>query len=156
MDAPYACMPVAPRAPADACLALDPAALRGGTPFGNLDVALDYFGAGDCITISQAHIHWTGACGEELALAFPYPVVTGIAGREVTHSFDTDARFDFQPPQMAPHDDTTTIHVEVVKWKEGQAGVHDIDITVSITDPLYTVAPVRVHGTFCDWPYYVC
>ena len=157
MDAPFTCMTIAPRAAlAEACLALDPGSLQGATPFGNLDVALDYFGSGDCITKSQASIHWTGNCLEELSLGFSYPVVTGMNGREVNHSFDAQARFTFQPPGMAMRAATTMVHVDVVKWQEGQAGVHDIDITVTITDPLYSVMPIRVHGTFCDWPYYVC
>jgi hypothetical protein len=153
-DAPFSCMPVVPGPPA-ACLALAPSTLQGATPFGDLDVGLDYFGAGDCITISHATIEWTGACGEKLQLSFSYPVVDTGSGREVTGSFDTDARFEFRPPAMAPRDEVTTVHVDVVKWKEGQ-GVHDIDITVTVTDTRYALAPFHVMGTFCDWPYYLC
>src|SRR5689334_6078621 len=93
-DAPYTCTPLAPveHAPAADCLVLAPAPLQGTTPFGALDVAIDYFGAGDCLTISQATVHWTGACGEQLRLAFSYPVSTDGAARTVTQSFDTDAR----------------------------------------------------------------
>ncbi|HEY5945401.1 MAG TPA: hypothetical protein VIV40_07915 [Kofleriaceae bacterium] len=158
MDAPFQCMPVAPRgreAPAAACLALAPSTLQGATPFGNLDVALDGFSAGDCITISAAHINWTGACGERLSVQFSYPVVDTGSGRRVTGSFDSTARFEFQPPGMAAREDVTMVHVDVTTWQEGQ-DVHDIDITVSVPDPAYALAPLRVSGTFCDWPYYVC
>ena len=155
MDAPFACMPVAPVAPPAACLALAPSTLRGATPFGNLDVALDYFGAGDCITISAAHIQWTGACGEQLRVQFSYPVTSTANGRRVTTNFDTDARFEFKPPGLALHEHVTTIHVDVTQWQEGQ-GVHDIDITLTVTDPAYTLAPLHISGTFCDWPYYLC
>jgi hypothetical protein len=155
-DAPFMCAPIAPRTtPGPACLALTPGALQGDTPFGRLDVALDYFGAGDCITISQASIGWTGACGEQLRLTFSYPVTSDGAQRRVTQSFDADARFELTPPGMAMRHDTTAVHVDVTKWQEGN-GTHDIDITVSVTDSKYAVAPWRVHGTFCDWPYYLC
>ncbi|HEY5928192.1 MAG TPA: hypothetical protein VIV11_41175 [Kofleriaceae bacterium] len=155
-DAPFMCVPIAPaHGPPPVCLALAPADLRGTTPFGNLDVALEYFGAGDCITISSATITWRGACGELLRVQFPYPVESTSAGRRVITSFDTDARFEFDPPDAAPREDVTMIHVEVVRWQEGQ-GTHDIDITVSVTDPAYTIAPLHVVGTFCDWAYLLC
>lgn len=154
MDAPFQCMPVAP-GPPPACLALAASTLRGGTPFGELDVALDYFGAGDCITISAARLAWTGACGERLELSFSYPVEQTGSGRVVTGSFDTDARFTFRPPGMTPHEDVTTVHVDVTTWKEGM-DIHDVDLTITVTDPAYTLAPLRVAGTFCDWPYYLC
>jgi hypothetical protein len=153
-DAPFTCMPVAPR-PAAACLALDAAALTGDTPFGLLSVDVDYFGAGDCITISQATIGATGACGEKLAIQFSYPVSTDGARRRVTQSFDVDARVLFQPPGVAMQTDVANVHVEVVRWEEGQ-GVHDIDITVTISDARYALPPLRIAGTFCDWPYYLC
>jgi hypothetical protein len=165
MDAPFACMPVAPAAPPAsptptagppaACLALAPSTLRGATPFGDLDLALDYFGAGDCITISGANIQWTGACGEQLRVQFSYPVTSTTSGRRVTTNFDTDARFEFKPPGMAPREHVTTIHVDVTQWQEGQA-MHDIDITLTITDPAYALPPLHIIGTFCDWPFYVC
>jgi hypothetical protein len=154
-DAPFSCMPVAPVAPPAACLALAPSTLQGKTPFGNVDVALDYFGAGDCITISHARISWTGTCGEKLAVGFSYPVTDTGSGRQVTGSFDTDARFEFQPPGLAPVEDVTTIHVDVTQWHEGQ-DMHDIDITVTVTGAGYMLQPLRISGTFCDWPYYLC
>jgi hypothetical protein len=155
-DTPFMCAPIAPRlAPGAACLALTPGAFQGDTPFGRLDVALDYFGAGDCITISSASIGWTGACGEQLRIAFPYPVDSLNNRRRVTQSFDTDARFEFTPPGMAMRVDTAKIHVEVAQWQEGD-GTHDIDVTVNVIDSRYAVAPWRVVGTFCDWPYYLC
>jgi hypothetical protein len=157
-DAPFQCAAAAHttrRSPAT-CLALEPSALQGTTPFGDLDVQLDYFGAGDCITISSATIAWRGACGETARLQFSYPVETGTDGaRAVTHGFDTDARFEFEPPGWAPRDVVTMIHVDVVRWHEGQ-GIHDIDITVTVLDPGFSVAPLQVRGTFCDWPYYLC
>jgi hypothetical protein len=155
MDAPFICMPVAPIAPPAACLALAPSALRGSTPFGDLDVALESFSAGDCITISAAHINYTGACGEQLHIRFSYPVVDTGSGRRVTGSFDSDAHVEFRPPGMAPLDDVAKIHVDVTTWQEGQ-DMHDIDITVTITDAAYALSPLRVSGTFCDWPYYLC
>jgi hypothetical protein len=154
-DAPFTCMPVAPATPPAACLALAPSTLRGTTPFGDLDVTLDYFGAGDCITISGAHITWTGACGEQLNVLFSYPVHETGSGRYVTGSFDTDARFEFKPPGMTPREHLTTIHVDVTKWQEGQ-DVHDIDIMVTVTDAAYSLPPLHISGTFCDWPYYLC
>lgn len=154
-DAPYSCMPVDPIALPAACLALEASTLRGMTPFGAVDVALDYFGSGDCITISAAQLSWTGACGEQLHLQFPYPVVATGSGRRVTGSFDSDARFEYRPPGMPPREDATTVHVDVAQWQEGQ-GVHDIDILITITDADYALAPIHVAGTFCDWPYYVC
>jgi hypothetical protein len=154
-DTPFSCTPVAPRAPAAACLALDASSLRGATPFGAVDVALEYFGAGDCLTISAAHVAWRGACGETLRLQFSYPVVETGSGRRVTGSFDVDAWFDFQPPDAATRGDPAAIHVDVAQWQEGQ-GVHDIDITLTVTDAAYAIPPFRVHGTFCDWPYYLC
>jgi hypothetical protein len=157
-DAPFMCTPIAPRvAPGAACLALMPGSLQGDTPFGRLDVGLDYFGAGDCITISNATIGWTGSCGEQLRLTFGYPVTSDPDGthRRVTQSFDADARFELTPPGMAMRVHTTMIHVAVTHWQEG-TGTHDIDITVNVTDSKYAVAPWRVHGTFCDWPYYLC
>lgn len=153
-DAPYTCRPrVSPAAPD--CLALAPAALRGTTPFGTLDVALDYFGAGDCITISHATIGLRGACGEELTISFSYPVQDNGNGRFVADSFDADARFTFSPPTGAGGVELTPIHVAVTRWQEGM-GTHDIDITVSTTAPRYAFDPIRVVGTFCDWPYYIC
>jgi hypothetical protein len=155
-DAPFTCVPIAPReAPGPACLALAPGTLQGDTPFGRLDVALDYFGAGDCVSISQASIAWTGACGEQLRLAFSYPVDASQTLRRVTQSFDRDATFFFTPPGMAMRQARTTIHVDVTKWQEG-TGAHDIDITVSVTDSKFALAPMRIAGTFCDWPYYIC
>ena len=47
------------------------------------------------------------------------------------------------------------VHVDVTTWQEGQ-DMHDIDITVTVTDAAYGLAPLRVQGTFCDWPYYLC
>jgi hypothetical protein len=137
MDAPFSCMPVAPVAPGPACLALAD------------------FGAGDCITISSAHVTWTGACGEQLTAQFSYPVVETGSGRRVTGSFDTDARLELRPPGMAAREDVVAVHVDVTTWQEGQ-DMHDIDITLTITDARYALPPLRITGTFCDWPYYLC
>jgi hypothetical protein len=155
LDAPFQCAPVVPATP-PACLALDAATFQGTTPMGTLDADLDYFGAGDCITITRAYIRWTGACGETIGLGFSYPVHSAADNkRYVNTSFDTDARLELDPPDDSPVEDVTRIHVDVVTWQEGE-GVHDIDITVSFTEAGYSVAPIHVKGTFCDWPYYVC
>ncbi len=155
VDAPFSCMPVAPVAPGPACLALAPSQLHGTTPFGELDLALDNFGAGDCITISAAHVTWTGACGEQLTAQFSYPVVETGSGRRVSGSFDADARVEFRPPGMPAREDVVAVHVDVTTWQEGQ-DVHDIDITLTISDARYALPPLRIAGTFCDWPYYLC
>jgi hypothetical protein len=155
-DAPYTCTPIAPRAPGPACLALAPAPLQGATPFGDLDLALTSFAAADCITISIATITWTGACGEQLIVQFSYPVHATESGkRRVTTSFDRDARFMFRPPGMAMREDVATVHVDVTTWQEGQ-DLHDLDITLTVTDPAYTLPPLRMAGTFCEWASLLC
>jgi len=155
-DAPYQCMPLGPGAPAPACLALDPASFQGATALGTFDADLEYFGAGDCITISRAVISWRGACGETVSLGFSYPVHSHPdASRYVDTSFDADARLELDPPDATYSEDLTRVHVDVVKWEEGE-GVHEIDITVSFLEAGYSVAPIHVKGTFCDWPYYLC
>jgi hypothetical protein len=153
---PFSCtagMPVAPAGPA--CLALAPATLQGGTPFGDLDEALAYVGAGDCIDHATATVQWVGACQEQLVLQFPYPVTTDGARRRVVGSFDVTARMELRPVDQAPRSTTTKVHVDVTSWEEGN-GVHTIDITVAFTDGAFTVLPVHIQGTFCDWPYYLC
>ena len=155
MDAPFTCTPVAPHGPPPACLALAPSTLRGATPFGNLDLAIDYFGAGDCITISAAHLHWTGACGEELRMRFSYPVTSGSEGRSVTGSFDRDAYVEFKAPGVSAFERVTQIHVDVALWQEN-TDTHDIDITITFADAAYAVGPLRVAGTFCDWDSLLC
>jgi hypothetical protein len=158
-DASFVCQPIGPASapPASPCLALTPTALRGPTPFGNLDVQLEHFGAGDCISHAQATVVWRGTCGEELVLRFPYPtsVNTTTGKRQVAQSFDNDARFEFRAPGFAASDDLSRVHVEVTTWQEGDS-IHELDITVSILEDAYAVGPLRVAGTFCDWPYYVC
>jgi hypothetical protein len=154
-DAPFACMPVAPHGPPAACLALAPSTIRGATPFGNLDLTLDDFGAGDCITISAAHLRWTGACGEELRMRFSYPVTVGSEGRMVMGSFDRDASVEFKAPGVSAYERVTQIHVDVVTWQEGQ-DTHDIDITINFVDPAYAIGALRVSGTFCDWRHLLC
>lgn len=147
-DAPFECTP-ATEGPV--CLALAPARFSGSTPLGTLAADLAYAGAGDCITISQAVLSSVGACGEQVSLRFPYPVRSGADGkRYVASSFDTDATL-----QLSTFEDVTTIHVDVVVWQEGE-GAHDIDITVTFTEPGYTVTPIHVQGTFCDWAYWLC
>lgn len=153
-DAAGACVPPVPEPPA-ACLALGAAELRGATPFGALDLDLVHFGAGDCITISSATIRFTGACGETLLVQFPYPVTMTSDHRIVTTSFDTDARLWFQPAGAAASDTVARARVEVVHWREGET-THDIDISLTILDERFSVSPVRIQGTFCDWPYYLC
>ena len=156
MDAPYVCLPVS-QGPPPACLALGPADLQGSTPFGTLDVGLQAFGAGDCVTISSATISWRGACGEELTAQFPYPVTNSTSGRAVTTSFDTEARFTFEAPDAEPRVHVTTIHVDVALWQEHEStGTHDLDITMTVSDPAYAIGSIHVQGTFCDWPYYLC
>jgi hypothetical protein len=152
--APYQCTPARVQ-PADACLALAPGTLAGATPFGNLDVALVYFGAGDCITISQATILLRGACGEELRVSFSYPVASDGTARSVTTSFDRMAGIDFSAPGIASQRHVAPVRVDVTRWQEGQ-GMHDIDIMVTVNDPAYSLPPLRVQGTFCDWPYQLC
>ena len=157
---PFVCTATTPPVitPGPACLALSPASLRGPTPFGDLAVDLSYVGAGDCLTISTATISWVGSCQEEVVLQFPYPVTAdGTTNkRRVTTSFDPHwARFELRPFQGAARDATTSIHVDVANWQEGD-GVHTIDITVTFTDPAFALPPVHIEGTFCDWPYYLC
>jgi hypothetical protein len=143
-------------AAAQACLALSPAALVGDTPFGAVDASLAYFGSGDCLTISHAVVSWRSACGDDLTLEFSYPVTMDGTKRHVPPgSFDRVASFAVQPPGGARHTDTTMVHVDVVTWQEGD-GTHTVDITVSVTDPAYNLAPIHLEGTFCDWPYYLC
>jgi hypothetical protein len=142
--------------PGPACLALAPVSLQGSTPFGELDVDLAYFAAGDCIDHAMATIAWIGACQEQVLLQFPYPTTSDGMKRRVATSFDpSSARFELRPFQEAARDVTTSIHVDVVNWQEGD-GVHSIDITVSFTDPSFMLPPLHIAGTFCDWPYYVC
>jgi hypothetical protein len=153
---PFVCstgMPVAPAGPA--CLALGLSPLQGRTPFGDLDLALAYFGAGDCLTISQATIGWVGACQEQLAVQFSYPVTTDGTRRRVVGAFDSDARVELRPLDDAPRTTVTKIHVDVTSWEEGM-GVHTIDITVTFTDASFAVGPMHIQGTFCDWPFYLC
>ena len=153
---PFVCttgMPVVPAGPA--CLALAPVTFEGATPFGDLDVALAYFGAGDCIDHATATIGWVGGCQEQLSVQFPYPVTTDGARRRVVGSFDVTARVELRPAGEAPRSTTTTVHVDVTSWEEGN-GVHTIDITVAFTNGAFTVPPVHIQGTFCDWPYYLC
>lgn len=142
---------------AQACLALDPAPLRGSTPFGAVDGALAYFGSGDCLTISHATISWRSACGDDLSLSFSYPVQADSTNKRhvAPGSFDQPATFAVQPPSGGYHYMTTMVHVDVVTWQEGD-GIHTVDITVTVTDPAYNVAPIHIQGTFCDWPYYLC
>jgi hypothetical protein len=153
LDAPYQCAPRAALPPA--CLALAPSTLQGATPFGPLELALDSFASGDCITISAAHIAWSGACGERLRVQFSYPATETGSGRVVTGSFDATARFEFQPPGMAHREHVTSLHVDVTLWREGP-DQHDVDITLTVTDPAYSLPPVRISGTFCDWPFWLC
>lgn len=153
-DSHFVCMPVAPVA-GPTCLALGPAALVGTTPLGTVDVALEYFGAGDCITISLATISLRGACGESVSLRFSYPVTSDGGTRRVVQSFDATARFAIQPQGEASVERVTMVHVDVAKWQEGQ-GTHEIDIVVTVTDPMFSVSPLHVQGTFCDWPYQLC
>jgi hypothetical protein len=153
-DSGFSCVPVAPAA-GPTCLALGAATLAGTTPLGAVDVALDYFGAGDCITSSRATIGLLGACGEAVSLQFSYPVTFDGESRLVEASFDATARFTLEPQGEAPRDQTTTIHVEVTKWQEGQ-GVHELDVVVTVTDPTFALAPLHIAGTFCDWPFYLC
>lgn len=154
---PFICQTtMAPVAPAPACLALAPASLQGSTPFGDLDVDLSYFGAGDCITISHATIQWVGQCQEEVTLQFSYPVTSdSSAKRSVMGSFDEDASIELRAYGEAPRRRLTNVHVDVTQWQEGD-GVHSIDMTLTITDPAFTIAPLHIAGTFCDWPYYLC
>ncbi len=155
-DARFECVPAAPVIAGPTCLALGGADLTGTTPFGPLAVNLDYFGAGDCITISRATIHLRGACGEAVSLQFSYPVTSGSdARRRVETSFNATARFTLQPLEHAAREIVTMIHVEVAEWQEGD-GTHDIDIVVTVTDPMFSLEPLHVKGTFCDWPYQLC
>ena len=74
----------------------------------------------------------------------------------MTGSFDPSwARFELCVPDETPREVMTTVHVDVTTWQEGD-GVHTIDMTVTITDPAFTLPPLHVQGTFCDWPYFVC
>lgn len=156
---PYKCSPDAPApapAPPAACLVLETGSIAGATPFGRLYAELEYFGAGDCITISQAVISLRGACDELVWLQFSYPVTSdSTAKRRVETSFDATARFTLEPPGEARREQVTMIHVDVTQWQEG-LDVHDIDIVVTVTDPLFSLSPLHVKGTFCDWPYYLC
>src|SRR5690606_10214611 len=116
----------------------------------------DDVGASDCVTISQATLSWLGACGEQLDVQFSYPVTQGATGREVTGSFDADARFTFRAPGLDAQTQGA-IRVDVVTWTEDAAdGTHDIDITVTFVDDAFSLGPVRIHGTFCDWPLTLC
>jgi hypothetical protein len=153
-DAPAACTQVA-RGPQPACMALQAAQLQGESPYGVLDLELGYFGAGDCVTIANATVLLHGACGEELTVRFPYPVVQEAGARRVPTSFDADAAFSLRVPGQASAQTTGAVHVEVRTWQE-QADAHDIDVTLTITDAAFAVAPLHIQGTFCDWPYYIC
>lgn len=142
--------------PGPACLALAPVSLQGATPLGDLAAELSYFGAGDCIDHASATIAFVGACEEQVLVQFSYPVTTDGAKRRVATSFDpTWARVELRPVGAAARDATTSIHVDVTNWQEGD-GVHSIDITVTFTDAAFALPPLHVQGTFCDWPYYVC
>lgn len=140
-----------------ACMALDPERLAGGSPFGALDLVVESFNAGDCITISQAVLRLRGGAGEELALHFSYPVAwqPGMEGREVTGSFDVSASARFTPAGGATSSELAAMHVDVAKWQE-QPEAHEVDVTLTLTDDAFDVNPVRVHGTFCDWPLHLC
>lgn len=153
---PFMCTPVAPP-PGGLCPLLPAEMFAGTTPFGTLDLELDYFGAGDCITISQATIGLLGSCGEELSIQFSYPVKSGSGGGRYVEAgpFDRDARFQLRPFGKPPADMTAPIHVEVTTWQEG-ASLHDIDIVVTFTGTGFSVPPLHVHGQFCDWPYLLC
>ena len=104
----------------------------------------------------SATISWVGACQEQVVLQFPYPTTSDGMKRRVATSFDPSwVRFELRPFQEAARDVTTSIHVDVVNWQEGD-GVHSIDITVSFTDPSFALPPLHIQGTFCDWPFYLC
>jgi len=153
----YQCRPPDPVAPGPTCLALETGGLIGMSPLGNHETYVQYAGAGDCITISYATFSFTGACGETVRLQFAYPVMSGTNGKRFVApgGFDREARFELEAPDLSPQNVVATVHVDVVEWQEGD-GAHDIDITITFTDPDFAIAPVHVKGTFCDWPYLLC
>lgn len=139
-------------------LELAPEPLRGGSPFGDLDLRVAGFGVADCLEISRADLTLQGPAGDSLAVNFPYPVeVDGSGLRFVGTSFDAEAGFRYTPASGPAQDEQTyAIHVDVATWQERERIPHDIEVTVTITDPEFAVAPVLVSGTFCKWRSLLC
>jgi len=157
IDQQQAVWPDASEQAACAGLVLAPAPLQGTTPWGNLDLALDYVGAGDCLTITHAVFAWRGMNGAVMNIEFPYPVkVEQDGSRYVTAgTFDEDARVTWTAPNAAPVDTVAAVRIDVTTWHEGRP-THSIDVTFSMLDSRFTLAPMHITGTFCDWWYYLC
>lgn len=160
-DAPaYQCAPpfVAEPPGPPACLDLDLVSLEGTSPLGiHHEMYLQYVGAGDCITLSQATLTFVGACTETMTVQFSYPVTAGANNKRYVPpgGFDRMARVRFTAPDVPGAETTASVHVDVVQWQEGD-GVHDIDISLSFTEPGWSIAPIRAKGSFCEWPYQLC
>ena len=137
---------------------LAPEPMQGSSPFGDLDLRVADFGVTDCIEISRADLILEGPAGDSLAVNFSYPVDIDDDGlRFVGTSFDEAAGFRYTPASGQPGEEQTyMIRVDVTTWQERARIPHDIDITVTITDPSFAVEPVQVSGTFCKWQSLLC
>lgn len=141
-----------------ACDAMQPASWSGETPWGTLDATVERFGAGDCITTSQATVTLGTAAGDALLVDFPYPVEATTAGRVVKGSFDEQANVSWQPVSGGKQSATAAVHVAVNVWAEhgGDPQGHEIDATLTFTDPAFGSAPISLVGRFCRWDHLVC
>lgn len=142
----------------EVCDAMQAASWSGKTPWGNVDATVTRFGAGDCITISRAWIALETAGGDALQVGFSYPVGSTGAGRSVTGSLDEQAEVHFRPASGGDQTATAGVHVAVNTWLEHPSDPqgHEIDATLTFTDPGFGSAPIPLVGHFCRWDYLVC